>query len=78
MTIEVAAFMTTMNFLACSDTSAAAMALGVSTKPARMSTPSRVTSSCASRLATSGATPPVSRRRNSIFLPATVSPFCLT
>ena len=52
--IEVAAFMTTMNFLASADTSAAASAFGVSTKPARMSTLSRTTSSCASRLATSG------------------------
>ena len=56
--IEVAAFMTTMNFLASTETPAAASALGVSTKPPRMSTPSRTTSSCASRLATSGATPP--------------------
>ena len=32
MTIEVAAFMTTMNFLASADTSAAASAFGVSTK----------------------------------------------
>ena len=74
--IEVAAFMTTMNFLACAETSAAASAFGVSTKPARMSTLSRTTSSCARRLATSGATPPVSLRMISIFLPATVSPFC--
>ena len=76
--IEVAAFITTMNFLASAETSAAAMALGVSTKPARMSTLSRTISSCASRLATSGLTPPVSLRMNSIFLPATVSPFCFT
>ena len=53
--IEVAAFMTTMNFLASAETSAAASAFGVSRKPARMSTLSRTTSSCASRLATSGA-----------------------
>ena len=60
MMIEVAAFITTMNFLACADTSAAASAFGVSRKPASMSTPSRTTSSCASRLATSGAGPPTS------------------
>ena len=74
--IEVAAFMITMNFLASAETSAAASALGVSTKPARMSTLSRTTSSCASRLATSGAMPPESLRMISIFLPATVSPCC--
>ena len=37
--IEVAAFITTMNFLACAETSAAASAFGVSRNPARMSTP---------------------------------------
>ena len=52
------------------------MAFGDSSRPARMSTLSRVISSCASRVATSGATPPVSLRMISIFLPATVSPFC--
>ena len=76
--IEVAAFMTTMNFFASAETSAAASAFGVSKKPARMSTLSRTTSSCARRLATSGAMPPVSLRMNSIFLPATVSPCCFT
>ena len=35
---EVAAFMLTMNFLACADTSAAASAFGVRSKPAMMST----------------------------------------
>ena len=74
--IEVAAFITTMNFFACADTSAAASAFGVSAKPARMSALSRTTSSCASRLATSGAMPPTSLRITSIFLPATVSPCC--
>jgi hypothetical protein len=74
--IAVAAFMTTMNFLASAETSPAASAFGVSTKPPRMSTLSRTISSWASRLATSGATPPVSRRISSIFRPATVSPFC--
>ena len=76
VTIDVAAFITTMNFLACADTSAAAIAFGVSEKPASMSTLSRTISSCASRLATSGAMPPVSLRMISIFLPATVSPCC--
>ncbi len=52
--MDVAAFMITMNFFAWSDTSEAARAFGVRTKPARMSTPSRTTSSCASRFATSG------------------------
>ena len=36
--IEVAAFMTTMNFLASAETAPAASALGVRSKPARMST----------------------------------------
>src|SRR5215510_12130193 len=58
--IDVAAFITTISFFASADTSAAASALGVRMKPARMSTWSRTTSSCARRLATSGATPPVS------------------
>ena len=76
MITVVAAFMITMNFLASAETLDTAMVLGESSKPARMSTLSRVTSSCASRVATSGATPPVSLRMISIFLPATVSPFC--
>ena len=42
--IEVAAFMLTMNFLAWAETSAAASAFGVRSKPARMSTLSRTTS----------------------------------
>src|SRR3954467_3482104 len=54
ITAEVAAFITTMNFFASAETSPAAMALGVSAKPARMSTLSRTTSSCDRRLATSG------------------------
>ena len=70
--------MTTMNFFASAEISAAASALGVSTKPARRSAPSRTINSCASRLAMSGAIPPVSLRTNSIFLPATVSPCCFT
>ena len=35
--IDVAAFITTMNFFAAAETSAAASAFGVSEKPARMS-----------------------------------------
>ena len=76
--IEVAAFITTMNFLACCETSPAAIAFGVSRKPAMMSTLSRVINSCARRLATAGLMPPVSLRMISIFLPATVSPFCFS
>jgi hypothetical protein len=49
VTIAVAAFMTTMNFLASAETSAPASAFGVSEKPVRISTLSRVTSSCAKR-----------------------------
>ena len=67
MTIEVAAFMTTMNFLASSDTEAAPSAFGVSVKPAMMSTLSRTTSSWARRFATSGAGPPSSLTMSSIF-----------
>ncbi len=74
--MPVAAFITTISFLASSDTLAAPSASGVSVKPARMSALSRTTSSCASRLATSGFGPPVSLRMISIFLPATVSPCC--
>ena len=43
--IEVAAFITTMNFLASAEMSPAESASGVITKPARMSTLSRTTSS---------------------------------
>ena len=76
MMIEVAAFITTMNFFASADTSAAASAFGVSRKPASRSTLSRTTSSCAWRLATSGRGPPTSRRMISILLPPSVSPCC--
>src|SRR5437773_12113906 len=50
--IEVAAFMITIAFLASVATGATASAFGVSPKPTRMSTLSRVMSSCAKRLAT--------------------------
>ncbi len=74
--IEVAAFMMTMTFFASADTPQPAIAFGVNSQPARMSTLSRTTSSSASRLATGGAMPPTSLRMISIFLPATVSPCC--
>ena len=74
--IEVAAFMITVNILASAETSPTASALGVRISPPKMSTLSRVISSCARRLATSGAMPPESLRMISIFLPATVSPCC--
>jgi hypothetical protein len=73
---EVAAFMSIISFLASVATSAAPSASGVRVKPARMSTLSRTSSSWARRLATSGFGPPVSLRMISIFLPATLSPFC--
>jgi hypothetical protein len=76
VTIEVAAFITTMSFWASSATGAAPSASGVSAKPARISTLSRTTSSWARRWATSGAGPPVSLRTSSILRPATSSPFC--
>ena len=76
--IDVAAFMMIVGTLACVATGATASALGVSTKPPRNCTLSRVTSSCARRLATSGAGPPTSLKTSSIFLPATVSPCALT
>ncbi len=72
--IEVAAFMITIAFFASVAIGATASAFGVKPKPTRMSTFSRVTSSCARRLATSGEGPVVSFCTISIFLPATVSP----
>ena len=73
---EVAAFMITIGFFASVDTGATASAFGVSPKPARMSTLSRVTSSCASRLAMSGDGPVVSLTMSSTFRPPNTSPFC--
>ena len=73
--VAAAAFITTINFFDSSDTPAALIALGLRIHPASRSTFSRTTNSCASRLAISGAIPPVSRRRISTFFPATVSPF---
>ncbi len=77
VTTEDAAFITTMGFFASVATGAAAIASGVKPKPARKSTLSRVTSSCARRLATSGLGPPVSRMRSWILRPAKVSPCSL-
>ena len=51
---DVAAFKMIIGFLACVAMSATASASGVRPKPARKSTLSRTTSSCARRLATSG------------------------
>jgi hypothetical protein len=75
--IEVAAFMMTIGFFASAETGATASAFGVRPNPARMATLSRVTSSCASRFATSGAAPVVSRVIISIFLPPNTSPLSL-
>ena len=66
---DVAAFMITIGFFASVATGATAIAFGVRPKPARMSTLSWVTSSCARRLATSGAAPVVSLTMSSIFFP---------
>jgi hypothetical protein len=74
---DVAAFMITIGFLASVATGATASALGVRPNPARTSTLSRVTSSCASRLAMSGEGPVVSRVMISIFLPPKTSPLSL-
>ena len=74
--IEVAAFMITISFFPSVATGATASAFGVKPKPTSMSTLSRVISSCASRLATSGEGPVVSFCTISIFLPATMSPCC--
>ena len=70
----VAAFMTIIGIFASVATDATAIAFGVRPKPARNCTLSRVTSSCARRLARSGAGPVVSLTMSSIFLPATLSP----
>ena len=72
---EVAAFITTMGTLASVAIGAADSASGVKPKPANSSTFSRVTSSVASRLATSGEGGlPESRITSSILRPATTSP----
>ena len=66
--------MTIIGTFASVATGATAIAFGVRPKPARNCTLSRVTSSCATRLARSGAGPVVSLTMSSTFLPATVSP----
>ena len=73
--IDVAPSMTIIGVFACVATGAVASAPGVSVKPARKLTFSLVTSSCATRRVVS-ATPASSRTTSSIFLPATMSPFC--
>ena len=73
--IEVPAAITTSGILACVASGAAASAAGVTPKPAMKLTLSLTISSCASRLVLSG-TAASSFRMISIFLPATVSPFC--
>ena len=70
--IDVAALKITIGFFASVAMSATAIASGVSPNPARKSTLSRTTSSCARRFATSGEGPPVSRMRTSTLRPATV------
>ena len=72
--IDVAALKITIGFFAWVATSATASASGVSPNPARKSTLSWTTSSCARRLATSGDGPPVSLTMSWTFRPATVSP----
>jgi hypothetical protein len=72
----VAAFMITVGIFASVASGATASAFGVKTKPVRICTPSRVISSCASRLATSGLGPVLSRRMISILVEPTLSPFC--
>ena len=74
--IEVPAAMTSSTTLASVASGAAASAAGVTPKPAMTLTLSLTISSWAMRLVLSG-TAPSSLRITSIFLPATVSPFCV-
>ena len=73
--MEVAAAMMTIGVLDWVAMGAVASASGVRPKPASTSTLSFTTSSCASRLVTSG-TPVSSFRTISIWRPATLSPNC--
>jgi len=73
--IEVPAAITTSSTLAWVASGAAASAAGVTPKPAMMLTLSLTINSCARRLVLSG-NAASSLRITSIFLPATVSPFC--
>jgi hypothetical protein len=72
---EVAAFITTIGFFASVATGATAKAEGVSAKPARISTLSLTTNSCARRLLTSPAVPGLSSLMiSSTLRPPKVSP----
>ena len=73
--IEVPAIITTIGTLALVTIGAVAIASGVRPKPARKLTLSLVSNSVAIR-AVFSARPASSRTSNSIFLPATVVPFC--
>ena len=73
--IEVPAAITISGTLAWVASGAAASAAGVTPKPAMKLTLSLTINSCAIRLVLSG-TAASSFRMISIFLPATVSPFC--
>lgn len=73
--IEVPAAMMTAGTLASVASGAIASATGVTPKPPMKDTLSLTISSCARRLLTSGFAPS-SLMISSIFLPATVSPFC--
>ena len=73
--LEVAAAITTIGVLDCVAKGAVANADGVMPKPASTLTLSFTTSSWARRLVTSG-TLVSSLTNSSIFLPATMSPFC--
>ena len=72
--MRVAAFITMSGVFASVAIGATASTSGVKMNPARKSTLSRVTSSCAKRLATAASLPPVSRLTISMVLPATVLP----
>ena len=72
---EVAAAITTSGIFACVAMGTVASASGVRPKPARIATLSLTTSSCAMRRVVS-AVPASSLRITSIFLPATMLPFC--
>ena len=72
---DVAAAITIIGTLASVATGAVANASGVSPKPARTATWSRVISSCAMRLVSSGCVPVSSRTISSILRPPALSPF---
>src|ERR1700678_795703 len=72
-----AALVMNVGILALVDTSPTAFALGENTSPIKKSTCSETISSCARRLAVSGALPPSSRLMMTTLRPATVSPCSL-